>query len=369
MNIWGKVFVGLILATSLPFFYLAARTLKTHQYWKEEARSYVQPLEDTLAENELLMDGDPAAAGAGGAGQGRLGIRQLTVAMHDVLVDRGRAWKGCIPSEIVGQTGAATVQVESPDPHQIQSNVVLYVFEERPILEGGGYLGEYKVAGVNGKEVSLVPTMTLSQRELDRIKNTQGTWAFYERMPADRYTMFSGLDRGQLDALMPGVPAEVREEYLKHGQPAAPDDPPDRVADGKYQRQLRDYALLFHDLHRQAWARRDEIAAATTDKEFADRARDDTQRQVQLRQAEIDDVLKPELKESLAERDTIQAHHLALDAELAAVQAEVAKALAANQKLAEEWTALQLEAAQRINALSAAQGGSGKDNSYLEDAN
>ncbi|MEX0713783.1 MAG: hypothetical protein WD278_15700, partial [Pirellulales bacterium] len=190
----------------------------------------------------------------------------------------------------------------------------------------------------------------LTDRELNRITATKGSWVLYERMPGDRHGTLAGLDQAQLAAMMPGVPPEVLNEYLRHGQNAGPDDPPDRVADGKYERQLRDYAVYFGELHRQMSAERDRIAARTTDKAFAEKTRDDTQRQVELRQQHIDNDLKPELARVESERDTIQAHHEALDARIAALRQEVADLLAETKRLAAQWTAMQTEAAERINA-------------------
>ena len=40
MSIWNKVLVGLICVASLALFYLAARTLRTHQYWCDLARQH-----------------------------------------------------------------------------------------------------------------------------------------------------------------------------------------------------------------------------------------------------------------------------------------------------------------------------------------
>ncbi|MEX2558840.1 MAG: hypothetical protein WD403_02945, partial [Pirellulales bacterium] len=227
MSIWNKVLIGLIFVASIGFFYVAVRTLKTHQSWKQAANSYQKPLFDAEALAKTLREGQVTPDG-----QSVPGIRELKVALHDLLVDRGRVWYGANPQEVVAQTGESVVLVNEPDPHQINSKSVLYVFEQTLVDRPGAYLGEFEVTGVSDKQIQLKPAMKLTDRELNRITATKGSWVLYERMPGDRHDMFAGLDQAQLAAMMPGVPPEVLNEYLHHEQNAGPDDPPERVVDG-----------------------------------------------------------------------------------------------------------------------------------------
>ncbi len=342
MNIWSKVLIGLILLSSLFLFYFAMRMLKTEEVWQKAAQSYDRPLEDAQKKAQLAIDGDTSATPP------QPGIRDLEVKLHDFMVDRGRVWKNCVPQQVDPKTGLSFVGVEFPDPHRIQDKSIIYVFEEG---DGGRYLGEFKVDAVAEKQVTMSPTMKLSQRQLDKIKGTRLPWLLYERMPVDRPDIFTGYDQQQLSMMMPGVPADVINEYLRNGQEAKPDDPEARVMNGKYERQLRDYNVYFHELHAQITSLQDQVAAATTDLGIVQKSRDETQKEVELRQEEIDKVIKPELAKVTAERDVASAYREQLEMQLAAVEKEVDATIERNKKLADRWTKQQFEAAQRLNEL------------------
>ncbi len=342
MNIWSKVLIGLILFSSLFLFYFAMRMLRTEQVWHKAVRSYDAPLENAQKKAELAVDGDRNATPP------QQGIRDLRVKLHDFMVDRGRVWKNCVPQQVDPASGLSKVAVEFPDPHRIQDKSIIYVFEEG---EAGRYLGEFKVEGVAEKLVTLTPTMKLSPRQLDKIKGTRAAWLLYERMPVDRHDVFAGYDQQQLAAMMPGVPANVLDEYLRNGQDAQPDDSEDRVMNGKYERQLRDYNVYFHEMHSQIASMQDQVAAATTDLGIVQKSRDVTQKEVELRQEEIDKEIKPELEVVSAELELATAYRQQLEDKLAEVQQEVDETIKKNKELAARWTELQFESAKRLNEL------------------
>jgi hypothetical protein len=248
------------------------------------------------------------------------------------------------------------VDVQSLKPGQIQEKMVLYVFA---VPEAGGYLGEFSVKAIDeqNKKIQLAPTMQLLPKELDLIRGAQQSLlTIYERMPADRheiYTVFKN-NKEQLAQWLPGLSEAELEEYVRDGQPAGPDDPPERVVkdktgQSKYERPLRDFAVYFHELHGQVFRLKDEIASARTDKAIAEGTRDATRAQVELRTKEIEEKLKPELAEVSGERDLIGAHEAALKTRLAQVTKEEARELADLRKLNKEWTDLQTAAADRLN--------------------
>ena len=344
MNIWSKVLAGCIVFASLFTFYFATKMLSAEKNWQEAVKSYDKPLEDAAKRSQLALEGDRTATPP------VPGIRDLEVAQHDLLVDRGRVWKNCIAQRVDQTTGQCAVAVESPDPHRIQDKSVVYIFEEGD-SSMFRYLGEFKVAAIADKLITLEPTMKLNPRQLAKIAGTKAPWLIYERMPVDRNDLFAGFDQQQLAAMMPGVPAEVIDEYLRDGKPAQPDDPEARVMNGKYERALRDYVVFFHDLHAQIADYEVKVAAATTDLKITQDTLADTQKQVDLRQQEIDQELKPELKEVSDERELVAAQVEALQTKLAEVRAENDKTIAENKKLLAEWTKLQFAAAERLNEL------------------
>lgn len=351
MSILSRVLVGLIMVASIGFFILAAYNLQARTAWEQAGQSYDEPLARAAKQAESLRNGDENATPP------QPGIRALEVQLHDLTADRGKVWRGCAVQNIGGKTLAeVVVEVPDPDPHQVQDKMVLYAFEEG---DQGLYIGEFKVTGIADKKVSLQSTMSFQLPwQVQRLNQSRVTWSLYEKMPGDRHGEFAGLNQAQLAALMPGrppairpVPPEAVEQYVRDGTPAQPNDPPDRVMNGKYERELHNYEAYFHWVHAQIASLTDQIAAATTDLALAQKLRDDAQKEVEGRQKTIDGTLKPELTEVQYERDTAGDHLAALQKKYAAVQADIVQLRAENQRLAAEWTEWQLKAAQRLNEL------------------
>lgn len=331
MSIWSKVLVVLILLATLPFLYLAMMTLKVNANWRKSANDK----EKQIAEIAPVIE------------QFQADLRKNKTAIHDVLVDRGRVWYNAVPKNF--NKGAVVVQIDNPTPHGILDKTVLYVFDARPKQEGGAYLGEFKVTGVDekAKQIQLQETMRLLPHQVQHLQNsTKSAWTLYEVMPGDRPDLLAELPPNVLDALLP---PETRKEYAKDGQPAEPGDAPERVVDGKYRRQLLDYSEFFHELDRQLSVMRDEEAAAKKDLAAVTTAHADALKQVAFTDAEIKD-LQVELDRSNKERAVVTAHRQALETSLASAKAELQKKLAENQQLAEDITRNQVQAAARINA-------------------
>lgn len=330
MSIWSKVLVVLILLATLPFLYLAMMTLKVNANWRAIANDKEKQIREIAPVVEQLQ----------------ADLRKNKTAIHDVLVDRGRVWYNAVPKNF--NKGAAVVQIDNPTPHGILDKTVLYVFDARPKQEGGAYLGEFKVTGVDekAKQIQLQETMRLLPHQVQHLQNsTKGPWTLYEVMPGDRPDLLAQLPPNELDALLP---ADVRKEYAKDGQPAEAGDAPERVVNGKYQRALRDYSELFHELDRQLSVMRDEQAAAEKDLAAVTTAHADALKQVAFTDAEIKD-LQAELDRSNKERAVVTAHRKALEASLASAKAELQKTLDENKQLAGEITNHQLQAAARID--------------------
>ena len=184
MSIWNKILAWLVGVTALAFFYLAARTLETHAYWMKTAQSFQSAIKKLDKENETFLEGDSKA--------GQVGIRQASIELDTVLLERRRVWTNC---EAKPRVGAADVNVtiDKPDPPGIAENTVLYAFEETPVDKRGRYLGEFKVTKAVGKDVTLTPTSILNARELDRLAVATKPWILYEVMPSDSRVAFAGL--------------------------------------------------------------------------------------------------------------------------------------------------------------------------------
>jgi len=332
MSIWSKVLVGLIMVAALPFLYLSVRLLKTNQAW----RTQVNLWEKKVVETE---DGNPALGKQSLSDLARA-VQTQRVELHDVTSDRGRVWTGVKPERAFNAaTGEGAVIVDVPNPHQIRPKMVVFAFDAT------SYLGEFYVTEVAEAKVGLAPNMRMSERQLKRLAASPGDWSLTELMPIDRSDLFAGLDKEALEKI---VPAESLDEYQKDGQPAEPSASPDRVVDGKYERQLFDYNLLFHELDREITVAIDLKEAAIKDLASLTAAVLDAKKQVLFHEAEIKD-LKTELARSEKERTLIAGEQKALQQSLATTRADIKASLAENRQLAIQWATMQATAAQEIN--------------------
>jgi len=214
MSIWNKVLIGLIIVASLGFFYMALRTLKTHQHWRELTERHRDKIKHLQEEDIPRL--------VKGADEGKAyqpGIEHLRLDLNKLLVDRGRVWTDCKPQAgpQTPQTGLVSV---ATDPRGIAPKTVLYVFEGDDVRQGGRYVGEFKVVKVDeaNKLLDLQPSMKITPAELQRLSaSTAGKapWIMYEVMPADSHEAFARVDKEELKKLFP---AQIVEEYLQDGQ-------------------------------------------------------------------------------------------------------------------------------------------------------
>jgi hypothetical protein len=354
MSIWNKVLVGLIGVASVVFFYMAARTLKTHQ-WHELALKYQQKIAQVQEQNRKLLEG--------GQNQGdptQLGIRQRQTELHKLLLGRGRVWLKCDPKVTLNRqngTAVIAVTVEQPDPHRITKNTILYGFEEAGVQKNGRYLGEFKVTGADEKQktVALTPTLPLSPRQFDRLASAQRPWDLYEVLPRDNHDVFASLNDKEKEAMLPreGLP-----EYLNDGKPATKDMPAERVAADKYVRPLRDYQVRFGAQGLQRVLLGERIDAATGDLKLVKDALEQAQQQEEAAKRDVA-AAKEDVKNFTRQRDIVAAYRKTLEQELEAAKAGIAELLKNNQGMARQMAKLQLEAARRIDQRARAMAQSG----------
>jgi hypothetical protein len=352
MSLWNKILLVLIGLASLAFFYTAARTLKTYQYWGDKVAELTRSLEAQKEKNFHLVNNDQ---------EGDKGIRRLEADLQRLLTDRGRIWEKCEPQK-VAVNGDVTVGTElSGSPNRISDKTVLYVFEDSE-GQSGAYLGEFKASDPTDNKVVLTPTMTPTLRELNRLKASKGPWTLYELMPADRHYAFAGLSDEDKKALFPAsVPPDVVAEYLRDGQPAKPDDPKDCQVDGKYVRRLQDYKEIFRSQYMDRTLFNDVCEALDRDIAYMSDAKDDAHRQVQFAQ-QYQAVLTTDKAVAEKERQAAGLHRTWLEKQLAGMQAEVARLIKDNLLKAAEIAKLQLYAARQIDARTQTMAQSGAGN-------
>jgi hypothetical protein len=295
MNIWNKVFLGVIMVAALAVLALAAVELNIRNAGQK--KTYVE-LQQRIEETESRI----ARINEGTATE--LGFNALQVALSERLNERGRAWFGCrvagppveetlppalnqvIVQVLITSPLAAVdlgAQAEVVFPEHLMGVVHVFV-EGEQAGEIGPFLGRFTVDSVPtaaqfrdddgnqiaGYRVTLITADPVGNDEIELIFDATGSrWAIFLAPPIDRYAgIFDNLTEEQrqmippdmLDRFQPrpmpplteaeteGVPANVLAVW--EAIRAKIDDPQAGVA--------RDYTTMLDWLYEQlSMARRD----------------------------------------------------------------------------------------------------------------
>ena len=287
-----------------------------------------------------------------------IGLRLVTEAASWWARQQGRRWNGT-PTRFDPATGAATISIEEPRPHDIGDKSFLYIFDARDVAVGGKYLGEFRVTAVtkddNTNTIDVVITDPLSAAELDTLTKSSGAgmiWQLYDRLPVDRYTTFAHSE----EAINTLLPASVRNEYLRHGQDKTADDPIERIVGEKYHRPLYDFMALFRDLRAQRPILTDRLLARTNDAASLEAAllllTDPEKGRVAERMKEIAK-LEQDLTVAKADNEKVTQARMAIEAEVKALREETAALVIKNKEIAAEIAALERQLLSRVTSATA----------------
>jgi FtsZ-binding cell division protein ZapB len=329
MSIWNKVLVGLSLVVALAYFSFAALALKARSYWGESIKKHEEGLANVAKEKQLLLDGNAA--------EGKPGVRRLAGEVHQLVIGRGRVWRGSMPRLVKAETGEATVVTQLPAPHRDALKAQMFVFEEPSAQSKGAFLGEFLVAAVADRQWQLQPVRPMTDAERERLKLSRGPWSLYEVMPGEPMEVASE------DAAAPKADQAAGPEAAKKEESQPP-----KAGSPEWQEKLIDYHVLFSEFYRQRALLNDLIAATTADTQAVENAAASARQGVDLLQKEIA-ATKEERKAVQAELDLAAKHRAELEARLAQLKDAVEKTEQANRAAASELARLQLEAIRRID--------------------
>lgn len=232
---WSHVTaVFLVFVAAVVFCFYAAQVQKTRMAWLKLHKTLEEQVATTAARYEevtrgKLGDGEPREPS----------VASLREVLNQVIRERGRVWRGCVPT-INRQTGAVSVQTSPPaDPNDptapppaknnIQPKTVLHVFREGQIAENlivpVAYIGEFRATTVADDRVTLEATMPLAPDQV-AAGQAPGTWTMYEICPLDDPAAFQGVTPEEMARM---IPPPVVQAYLRDGQAAQPTDPPEAV--------------------------------------------------------------------------------------------------------------------------------------------
>ena len=247
-----------VLCSAVAFMVFAAMELRTRTTWMERVAKLEKDLETKEASARLLLDGPDNEVTPQTPS-----VKSLTAELSRVLVDRGRVWRDAVPTvnpdrtitlAMVGPAAdpagvppldptapAPAAPQGTPQKHNIEAKTVLHAFKEYPNAEGVKtprfYLGQFNVISATETAITVAPALPLTNEQLAQASRGDSTWVLYETAPVDAHSPFVGLDRAALTAIFPqaelGLDAARYDafinEYLRDGQPAEPNDPPENV--------------------------------------------------------------------------------------------------------------------------------------------
>jgi len=257
-RVFHLMMMVLVCVAGVFFFIMSVFTLKTHQEW----RAAYNILTIDIAEKEATVAALEAVGTAEDPDGVLAAVEDSIPALEQELIremwDRGRVWRGVVPSNFDGQSvkvdiypldaaapaGDDEVKSDERPPHQIAEGNVLHVFRESDDVDTGmklptAFLGTFTVTTVTPTSVVLTPGY-LTGQQLTLIRDTGATWALYDKMPVDTHEAFAGFSKEELIKLMPNTKVRLPQvayealikEYLFDQK--TPDKdldtiPPDRV--------------------------------------------------------------------------------------------------------------------------------------------
>ncbi len=336
MSIWNKVLAGLILVTSVAFFYFALRALRTHQHWRELAQKQQAALEKTLEEQRSLIWG----------GEGRPGIRQVEAQVYRLNLCRGRAWQNAQPQKVDAATGEVTVVTPFGPAHERPQGTQLSVFLQASGQNPAVYLGDFQITAVSDKIWQLRPTRALSPRELGRLQQASrgGLWVLYERIPSmtpELLAEMTGAAAPEAEKPAAGPEAEKPPVSPPKGDSAPPKPSSPVLAT------LIDYRQVFDYYYMERSRLTDLIESAKNDLKGLTEAQNAADAEIKLLEAELAKH-KALLAEASRQRDAVAGHLQAVEAKRAEFESRVAQTIQENQTTAQKLAQAQLEAARRI---------------------
>ena len=310
MNIWNKVFLGIIIVTATVVVALATlemRIRSTGQKRVLDLTESIKKADDGIA--KILAGTAPTKSRLDKA-QSEWSFEELKNAVSERYHARGRAWFSCIVSgrpveetlppdllqvivqvTITGplassETGADTAVVF---PEHLRG--VVYVFDEGGEDEPGSFLGRFNVDSeptpaqfrddegnqMGGYRVTLITADPLCDDEIEQILNVADSrWTIYLTPPVDRVSgIFSKLTEEEFQM----IPEEIRDRLKSRPMPELTDEEKEGVdanvlaiwekiraeMDDPEAEAGRDFAVALDWLYKQLSDARRDIKSAESD--------------------------------------------------------------------------------------------------------
>ena len=249
------VAIVLTMLLAIAFLFPTAGVLRSRSAWHEVLESLELRLAQVKAETVDITLGEAVGAEASRSG----GLIDLQSDLSSLAIEAGRRWRnlqlkganlngpvsislGPPPADdLAGQPAAPAANAQPLVP----AETLVYGFSEKAdddsqIMVPDYYLGEFIVQASDPNQVTLVPTGTLEQYQLEWINDGRASsWLLCELLPPDGHVPFikpfsqaddknclGVVDEELVRELLVDASDATRLAYLEDGRAAKPDDPP-----------------------------------------------------------------------------------------------------------------------------------------------
>ena len=248
------VAVVLTMLLALVFLFPTAGVLRSRSAWHEVLESLELRLAQVKAETADITLGEAVGAEASRSG----GLIDLQSDLSSLAIEAGRRWRnlqlkganlqgpvsislGPPPAnDLAGQPAAPVANAQPLVPAETLVYGFSEVADDNQMLVPTYYLGEFIVQASDPNQVTLVPTGTLEQYQVDYIKEGNArSWLLCELLPPDGHVPFikpfsqaddknclGAVDDELVRRLLGDAPEETQLAYLEDGRASKPDDPP-----------------------------------------------------------------------------------------------------------------------------------------------
>jgi hypothetical protein len=377
--IYQTVLVVFVFIAAMVFFYFGARTLKTHQAWRQLYKNNLAQAEQLEAQILPLTGGvDPQGHSVAGdiprleqelsqavrARGGGVFYNVKATGLADGVLSVTLAPAGSLPpvekpAAAPGEAGAegAEVDVAADQPpaetppaegapaegqpaaaageasaiaHGLVPGSIVFAFEQKSAQAGGRYLGEFKVtegAGDN-PNLKLAANLPLTDAQAKRLEAAANeTLVLYTTMPPDDAQIFAAMDPAKRAEMLP---PSLAEEYASADRP------------------LHDFLTFFHEDYVQRGLISDTISQTTSNIQRIEAATAEVAKEATFRETEKTN-LAAELTGFERETEAIAAYRKSLEDLLAQTRTQLKATYVENRNAAATLTRAQLEAADEIN--------------------
>jgi len=242
MNIWNKVFLGVIIATAIVVLVLTALEMKIRGTGLRYIADLQKKIDDTKSNINKITVGTAPAKSLVDKSRDDWSFEELRNALRERYQERGRVWFGHLapggglvdlppalqqimaPVVITGPMvpNEAGTETEVAFPEHLRG--VVYVFEQGDEENPGKFLARFNVDSEptpvpfrdeeenqkTGYQIRLITIDPIDDDEIDQVLEARPNWALYMAPPIDRIAgIFDQLSEQEWEM----IPLELRERF------------------------------------------------------------------------------------------------------------------------------------------------------------